>query len=155
MNNETHRKYLKAALEEAKKTGKDVPVGAVLVKNDEIIAKAHNTKEAENDPTSHAEMLVIREAAQKLKNWRLDKTTLYVTLEPCPMCAAAILYSRIPEVVIGANDQLYGAFGSAINMADYINFTPKITRGILEDECSKLLKTFFEQVRTSKYTRMS
>jgi len=146
-----HKKYLKLAIKEAEKSGKDVPVGAVLVRNNEIIAKAHNTKEADNDPAGHAEMLVIREAAQKFNNWRLDNTILYVTLEPCPMCASVILYSRIPEVVFGAYDQLYGAFGSVLNMADYINFSPKITQGILEQECSGLLKQFFEKIRISQY----
>ncbi|MBD3256772.1 MAG: tRNA-specific adenosine deaminase [Candidatus Lokiarchaeota archaeon] len=147
MKSESHEKYLKIALEEAKKSGKDVPVGAVLVKNNEIIARAHNTKETDNDPAGHAEMIVIREAAGILNNWRLDNTILYVTLEPCPMCASAILYSRIPEIVFGATDQLYGAFGSVLNMADYINFQPRIVQGILEEHCSELLKTFFEKVR--------
>ncbi len=147
MNSENHQKYLKIALEEAKKSGKDVPVGAVLVRNNEIISKAHNTKESVNDPAAHAEMLVIKQASQKLNSWRLDNTILYVTLEPCPMCASAILYSRVPEIVFGASDQLYGAFGSALNMSDYIKFYPKITRGILEQECSELLRQFFEKVR--------
>jgi len=148
MNNEKHGKYLGIALQEAKKAGKDIPVGAVLVKDGEIIAKAHNTKELDNDPTCHAEMIVIREAAQKLGCWRLDGTILYVTLEPCPMCAAAILYSRIPEVVYGASDQLYGAFGSALNLTEYLNFKPQVTQGIREEECSNLLKQFFKEKRT-------
>lgn len=147
MKSENHSKYLKIALKEAEKSGKDVPVGAVLVRNNQIIAKSHNTKEQDNDPAGHAEMIVIRQAAKKLNTWRLDDTALYVTLEPCPMCASVILYSRIPEIVFGATDQLYGSFGSALNMSDYINFYPKITSGILEKECCDLLKNFFEKIR--------
>jgi len=144
---EQHKKYLRIALTEAKKSGADIPIGAVLVKNDEIIAKAHNRKEINNDPTAHAEIIVIQEAAKKLNSWRIDNATLYVTLEPCPMCASAILYSRIPEVVFGASDQLYGAFGSALNMTDYLKFKPKIIGGILENECSVLIRQFFEKMR--------
>jgi len=140
-------KFMKTALEEAGKSDKDVPVGAVLVYNDEIIAKAHNRKELEQDATSHAEILVIKEASQKIKNWRLDNTVLYVTLEPCPMCAAAILYSRIPKIFFGAYDSLYGAFGSTMNMRDLIKFNPEIIGGILEEDCSKILKDFFKKQR--------
>ncbi len=123
-------------------------MGAVLVNNDnEIIAKAHNKKEADNDPTAHAEILVIREAANKYNNWRLEDLTLYVTLEPCPMCAGAILYSRIPKVVFGAYDPLYGALGSVINMSEYIKFRPEVTGGVMEEECSRLIKEFFERKR--------
>ncbi|HSA07141.1 MAG TPA: nucleoside deaminase [Candidatus Gastranaerophilales bacterium] len=147
MDIEQHKKYLRIALTEAKKSGADIPIGAVLVKNDEIIAKAHNRKEINNDPTAHAEIIVIQEAAKKLNSWRIDNATLYVTLEPCPMCASAILYSRIPEVVFGASDQLYGAFGSALNMTDYLKFKPKIIGGILENECSVLIRQFFEKMR--------
>lgn len=148
--NKIDKNYMKAALEEAKKSGEDIPVGAVLVYNDEIIAKAHNRKELEQDATSHAEIIVIKEASQKLKNWRLNNAVLYVTLEPCPMCAAAILYSRIPKIVFGAYDQLYGAFGSSINMCDLIKFTPEIIGGILEEDCSSILKDFFREQRLIK-----
>ncbi|MEI8388436.1 MAG: nucleoside deaminase [bacterium] len=143
-------KFMKTALREAKNSDKDVPVGAVLVFNDEIIAKAHNCKEFQNDATLHAEIIVIKEASKKIKNWRLNNTILYVTLEPCPMCAAAILYSRIPKIVFGAYDSLYGAFGSTINMCDLIKFNPEISGGILEEDCSNLLKDFFKNQRNSK-----
>lgn len=145
--NETDVKFMKIALEEAKNSEKDVPVGAVLVCEEKIISKACNRKELEQDSTNHAEIIVIKEACQKLQSWRLENTILYVTLESCPMCAAAILYSRIPKIVFGAYDSLYGAFGSAINMTDLIKFYPKITGGILEEDCSALLKDFFKNHR--------
>jgi len=145
--NDIDIKHMETALREAEKSGDDVPVGAVLVYNNEIIAKAHNRKEQENDPTSHAEILVIKEASQKFQSWRLNNTILYVTLEPCPMCAAAILYGRIPKIVFGAYDPLYGAFGSTVNMCDLIKFNPEITGGILEEDCSRILKDFFEKKR--------
>jgi len=142
-----HTKFMGIALEEASKSGSDVPVGAVLLCNNEIIAKAHNKKELQNDATSHAEILVIQQASKEIENWRLDNTVLYVTLEPCPMCAAAILYSRIPEIYFGAYDVLYGAFDSALNMRDFIKFYPKITGGLMEKECSSLIKDFFKKKR--------
>jgi tRNA(adenine34) deaminase len=135
------------AIEEAQKSQNDVPIGALIVKNDEIIAKAYNKKELENDPTSHAEILAIREASKILNNWRLEGTALYVTLEPCPMCAAAILYSRIPEIYFGAYDPLYGAFGSALDMSRFIKFKPSIIGGMQEEKCSNLLKNFFKKQR--------
>ena len=142
-----HSKNMLIAIEEAKNSQNDVPVGAILVKNNKIIAKAYNKKELENDPTSHAEILVIRDTSKLLNNWRLENTILYVTLEPCPMCAAAILYSRIPEIYFGAYDPLYGAFGSALDMRDFIKFNPSITGGIHEEKCSNLLKDFFKNQR--------
>jgi len=149
----TDIKFMKEALEEAGKSKNDVPVGAVLVYNDEIIVKAHNRKEIDNDATSHAEIILIREACAKFKNYRLTDTVLYVTLEPCPMCAAAILYSRIPKIVFGAYDSLYGAFGSVINMCDLIKFNSEITGGILEKDCSQILKNFFKNKRNTTKDR--
>jgi len=122
----------------------EVPVGAVIVKDGKIIAKSFNLKEKENNPCLHAEIAAISEACKKLGSWRLEDTTIYVTLEPCPMCATAILYARIPYVYFGAYDSLYGAFGSALNMQDYINFYPQIKGGIMEKECSELLKSYFQ-----------
>jgi tRNA(adenine34) deaminase len=148
--NEIDIKFMQIAMEEAQKSNKDVPVGAVLVCENKIIAKAYNRKELEHDPTSHAEILAIKEASRKLKNWRLNNSVLYVTLEPCPMCAAAILYSRIPKVVFGAYDSLYGAFGSAMNMCELLRFQPEIIGGILEKDCSMVLKAFFENQRKEK-----
>lgn len=148
--NSDYIKFMNTAIEEAEKSGNDIPVGAVIVYNDKIIAKAHNQKELENDATSHAEILVIKEASKKIKNWRLNNTVLYVTLEPCPMCAAAILYSRIPKIVFGAYDPLYGAFGSTMNMCDLIKFNPEIKGGILEENCSTLIKNFFKKQRGLK-----
>lgn len=142
-----HNRHMLLAIEEAKKSEKDVPVGVIIVQDDKIIAKAHNTKELTNDPTAHAEILAIKQAANMIGEWRLDNTIMYVTLEPCPMCAAAILYSRIPQVFFGAYDSLYGAFGSVINMTDLIKPVPKITGGIHEEKCCKLLKEFFEEQR--------
>ncbi len=143
-----HTEFMQKALLEAGKSGRDIPVGALLVnKNNEIIAKAHNKKEAKNDPTAHAEIIAIKQAAKKYNNWRLEDLTLYVTLEPCPMCASAILYSRIPQLVFGAYDPLYGAFGSVINMSDYIKFKPGITGGVLERECGALMRDFFGERR--------
>ncbi len=142
-----HDEYILIAIEEAKKANSDVPVGALIVKNNEIIVKSYNLKEEKNDPTGHAEIIAIREAANKLGSWRLDNTSLYVTLEPCPMCASAILYSRIPNVYFGAYDPLYGAFGSAVNMNDFIKFQPSIIGGIQEEKCREILQDFFRRQR--------
>jgi len=146
-NRELHYKYMQIAIEEAQKSSGDVPIGAVIVKDGRIIAKACNKKEKDNDATNHAEIIVIREASRILGNWRLDNTTLYVTLEPCPMCAGAILYSRIPNIYFGAYDSLYGALGSALDLRNYISFSPCITGGIEEKKCSELLKNYFKVLR--------
>lgn len=139
--------FMSVAIDEAKKSGRDVPVGAVLVKNGEVIAKAHNEREFNNDVTSHAEILAIRKAERVLDNWRLDDCELYVTLEPCPMCGWAILQSRIKNVYFGSYDTNYGAFFSKVDLRKFSTFVPNVYGGIMEEECDELLNTFFENLR--------
>ncbi len=126
----------------------EIPVCAILVKDGEVVASAVNRKEAQNDVTSHAEILVIREASKKLNRWRLEDCELYVTLEPCPMCAWAILQSRVKTVYFGSYDTKYGAFGSAIDLRDYSDTKPKVYGGILEQECDEILKSHFAKMRS-------
>ena len=118
--------FMQKAIEQAKQTEADVPVGAVIVKNNEIIAFAHNEKEVDNDITSHAEIVAIRKAEKFLNNWRLEDCEMYVTLEPCPMCAWAILQSRMKSLYFGSFDKNYGAFGSKINLRDISNNKIKV-----------------------------
>jgi tRNA(adenine34) deaminase len=123
----------------------DVPIGAVIARGGEPLAVAGNERELRRDPTAHAEVLAIRAAAEALGGWRLPGTTLYVTLEPCAMCAGAIVLARIPEVVFGAYDPKAGAAGSVMNVLDdpALNHRPQVTGGILADECATLLEDFF------------
>lgn len=125
----------------------EIPVAAVVVKDGEIIASAVNRKEFLNDVSGHAEILAIREASQNLNRWRLDDCEIYVTLEPCPMCAWAILQSRIKTVFFGSYDTKYGAFGSAIDLRNFSDVKPKVYGGILEKDCDEILKSFFERLR--------
>ena len=125
----------------------EVPVGAVIVKHNKVIASAYNKREKTNDATAHAEILAIKKASHILHNWRLNECELYVTLEPCPMCAWAILQSRIKTVYFGSYDNHYGAFGSKINLAEISNSKISVKGGILEEECDKILKEFFKKVR--------
>lgn len=126
----------------------EVPVGAVIVKNDKIIGKGHNMVETLKDATAHAEIIAITAASRYMNNWRLDGSTLYVTLEPCIMCAGAIILSRISRVVYGAKDEVLGAFGSVLNI---MNFNPKrklaIIGGVMEKESADLLRQFFKERR--------
>ncbi|MGB9857675.1 MAG: tRNA adenosine(34) deaminase TadA [Dictyoglomaceae bacterium] len=143
---------MKEALKEAKKAFKrdEVPIGAVLVDDKgEIIVRGYNKKETKNDPSAHAEMIAIREGAKKLKTWRLDKCTLYVTLEPCPMCLGVMLQARIKRVVFGAYDPKAGALGSVINLnlPKLFNHYIEVRGGVLEEECSELIKSFFRKLR--------
>ena len=125
----------------------EIPVGAIIVKDGEIIASAVNRKEALKDVNGHAEILAIREASPKLNRWRLDDCEIYVTLEPCPMCAWAILQARIKTVFFGSYDTKYGAFGSAIDLRNFSDVKPKVFGGILEEKCDEILKKFFERLR--------
>lgn len=130
---------------QAKEQG-EVPVGAVLVKEDQIVGVGFNCPIATKDPTSHAEIQAIRSAAKVLDNYRLVGTTLYVTLEPCPMCAGAIVHARVARVVYGASDPRAGACGSVLNIIQnpLLNHRPSLTQGILATECSELLTDFFK-----------
>lgn len=147
MNDE---KYMKIALDEAKKgfSKGEVPVGAVIVKDGEIIGKGHNLVETLKDPTAHAEVIAITAASQKLGNWRLSGSTIYVTIEPCLMCAGAIILSRIKRIVFGAKDKKFGAFGSVFNIMGWeLNHNIIVNSGIIEKECLELLQEFFKSVR--------
>lgn len=143
-------KFMQMAIEIAQNSGADVPVGALIIKNGEVISSACNKREKINDPSAHAEILAIREASLKLNNWRLDDCELYVTLEPCPMCAWAILQSRLKSVYFGSFDKQYGAFGSALDLRKIGNGTNskiKIYSGILEEECDNIIETFWKNKR--------
>lgn len=127
----------------------DVPIGAVVVVAGEVVATGHNRREVDHDPTAHAEMLAIREAARTRGSWRLDDATLYVTLEPCHMCAGAIVLARLPRVVFGASDPKAGAAGSIDDLLDdpRLNHRVDVTSGVLADECGDLLRAFFRTRR--------
>ena len=144
-------KWMSFALEQARKAEKEgeVPVGAILVKDDVVIARAHNKPISTNDPTAHAEIQLLRAAGEELKNYRLPGTTLYVTLEPCAMCLGAIMHARIERVVFGAHDPKTGVCGSSENFMKASCFNHKIdlASGVLEDESKQLLKNFFNSRR--------
>ena len=147
-------KFMKLALKEAKKAYDkgEVPVGAVIVKNGEVISRAHNLKEIKNDTTNHAELLAIKKASKKLNSWRLTDCEMYVTLEPCAMCAGALIQSRIKKVYIGTMDLKTGACGSVLNLLEDYTFNHKveIEKGIMQQECEKILKDFFKMLRNKK-----
>ncbi len=141
---------MKLAISEAKKAFDkgEVPVGAVIVKNGEVVAACHNEREQKQNALSHAEIEAINLACQKLGSWRLDECELYVTLEPCPMCTGAIINARIKTVIFGAYDSKMGAMDSVINLCDYpFNHKVEIYGGIMEDECKKILGDFFAEIR--------
>ena len=146
-----HEHYMKMALKEANKAKQidEVPIGAVIVKDNKVIAKGHNLRESKKDPLGHAELVAIRKAAKKLNDWQLVGCDLYVTIEPCIMCAGAIYQSRINRVIYGADDIKGGGFGSSINVLDAknINHIPEIIRGIMKDECSQIIKEYFKDKR--------
>lgn len=139
--------YIKRAIEISKLSGNDVPVGAIIVKDGKIIAEACNTKEVDNDVTSHAEITAIRKAEKALNNWRLKDCEIYITLEPCPMCAAAILQSGIKKICFGTYDTVLGAIESKINLPKIYNSKAEIIGGIMENECNAILKEYFKKIR--------
>ena len=142
--------FMQLAIEEGKKVTKDIPVGAVIVKDGDVISTAFNTKEQDNDITSHAEILAIREVEKSFNNWRLDDCELYVTLEPCPMCGWAILQSRIKSVYFGSYDHNYGSFSSKIDLRKLSSSKLNVYGGIQEEVCDKLLTDFFDAIRKSE-----
>ena len=146
--------FMQEALKEAKKAYKklEIPVGVVIVKDGQIIARAHNMKEAKKDTTKHAEIIAIQRASKKLNSWRLNDCEMYVTLEPCPMCAGAVIQSRIKKVYIGAKDEKTGACGSVLNLLeDYkFNHQVEIENDVLSKECEEILKKFFRELREIK-----
>ena len=147
--------FMKEALKEAKKAylKEEVPVGCIIVYNNEIIARAHNTRHKNKSALDHAEILAIKKANKKLDAWMLDNATIYVTLEPCLMCAGAIFQSRIKRVVYAASEPKFGSFGSVINVSspEYkFNHKIELIKGVLEEESSQLLKSFFKEIRNKK-----
>lgn len=153
MSSLTHRIWMDDALVEAQaaEAHGDVPVGALVVHRGEVIARAHNERELRQDPTAHAEMLALRAAAQKLGSWRVEDCVLYVTLEPCAMCAGALVLARLPLLVFGATDPKAGAVGSLMDIArdGRLNHRVEVVAGIREQQCGDLLRRFFHRRRAA------
>ena len=147
-------RYMKSAIKEAQKAYEklEIPVGAVIVKDGKIIARGHNIKEEKKDTTRHAEIIAIQKASKKLGNWRLSNCEMYVTLEPCSMCAGAIINSRISKVYIGTMDEKTGACGSVLNLLEDYKFNHKVDveYGIMQQECEQIIKKFFKELRKIK-----
>jgi tRNA(adenine34) deaminase len=143
--------FMKLAIEQAKiaEENGDVPIGAVIVREGQIIGKAYNQREQLQDPTAHAEIIALTQAAAALENWHLNGCTMYVTLEPCPMCAGALVLARIDRLVYGCDDPKTGACGSLYNIVqdERLNHRIEVTSGVLADECSQLLQQFFQKKR--------
>lgn len=146
--------YMGLAIEEAQKAAAkgEVPIGAVMVHEDQVIARAHNLRETTQNAVTHAELLAIQEACQELGSWRLENTKLYVTLEPCPMCAGAILQSRIPRIIYGARDAKAGSVDSLYRLLndDRFNHQCDVTESVMADECGQVLSQFFRALRERK-----
>ena len=153
------RRFMRAALSQAKKAGKleEVPIGCVIVHDGAIIARGYNRRNTDHNTISHAELNAIRKASRKLGDWRLEGCTIYVTLEPCQMCAGAIVQSRIDRCVIGAMNPKAGCAGSILNLLQIAKFNHQveITRGVLEEECSGILSDFFRTLRQKKDSPVS
>lgn len=149
-----NEKFMREAIKEARKAYNklEIPVGAVIVKNGKIISRAHNVKEEKKDTTKHAEIIAIQKASKKLQSWRLTDCEMYVTLEPCSMCAGALIQSRIKKVYIGAMDKKTGACGSVLNLLeDYkFNHVVEVEKNICREKCENILKDFFKELRELK-----
>ena len=147
-------KYMKEALKQAKKAAviDEVPIGCVIVHGDKIIARGYNRRNKEGSTLAHAEIIAIKKASRKLNDWRLEECTMYVTLEPCPMCAGAIVQARIPKVVIGAMNPKAGCAGSILDMFQIREFNHQVEKvsGVLEEECSNIMTEFFRELRKRK-----
>ena len=151
-----HEKYMKEALKLAKKayTLGEVPIGCVIVYEDKIIGRGYNRRKTDKNTLSHAEITAINKASKKMGDWRLEGCTLYVTLEPCAMCAGAILSARIPRVVYGASDQKFGACKSVCSLFDMnFNHHPQVVSGVMEEESAALLRSFFQNLRVELRSR--
>lgn len=151
---DAHENFMRLAIEEAKKAAAigEIPIGAIIVRNGEVIGRGHNTTETDKDPTCHAEVSAIRDASRTLGGWRLPGCSMYVTTEPCHMCAGAIVLARIDELYIGTEDPKAGACVSLNHVVtdERLNHRVKLTTGVLKDECSMLLKNFFRELRAAK-----
>lgn len=147
-------KYMKEALKQAKKAYaiEEVPIGCVIVHEDKIIARAYNKRNTKKSTLAHAELLAIQKACKKLGDWRLEECTMYITLEPCQMCAGAIVQARIPRVVIGTHNKKAGCAGSILNLLQMKEFNHQVelASGVLEEECSEMMKQFFREMRKKK-----
>lgn len=147
-------KYMRAAIREAKKAGAigEVPIGCVIVYEDRIIARGYNRRTTDKNVLSHAEIIAIRKACKKIGDWRLEGCTMYVTLEPCPMCAGAIVQARIPKVVFGCMNPKAGCAGSVLNMLEQEGFNHQVETeiGVMGEECSQMMKDFFKELRNRK-----
>ena len=147
----TDEKYMREAIKQARKAAKidEVPIGCVIVYDDKIIARGYNRRNTDKSTLAHAETIAIRKAAKVIGDWRLEDCTMYITLEPCPMCAGAIVQARIPRVVVGAMNPKAGCAGSVINLLqmDGFNHKAELTSGVLVDECRTMLQDFFKEMR--------
>lgn len=151
----SHEFYMNKALQEARKayTMGEIPVGAVVVSSEgSVLSKAHNEIIIRHDPSAHAEIIALRKAARILKNYRLNKTRIYVTIEPCVMCAGALIHARVDEVIFGVGDPKWGGLTSLYQLGndDRLNHRLKIISGVLETECGKIIKRFFQEKRSTK-----
>ena len=150
----TDEYWMEFAFQEAERAFNEVeiPVGAVIIRKNSIIGKGHNMRESLNDPTAHAEIIAITSASSTIESWRLDDCTIYVTLEPCPMCTGAIINARIPRVVFGAHNEKAGMCGSVDNLCDMnlLNHRVVVKGGVMEEKCQSIMNAFFKKVRESK-----